>query len=122
MRDIPFILLGVLLNASAQLLIKTGMMKVSSFDVRPSAIAFEAAKVVFQPYNFAGLLCYVVSVGIWMYVLSRAEVSFAYPFLSVGYVVVAVAGHLFFGENLSFYRIAGIATICVGVILISKSA
>ena len=49
----------------------------------------------------AGLLCYVVSVAVWLLVLSRVEVSFAYPLLSVGYIVNAVAGYYLFQENLS---------------------
>ena len=56
-----------------------------------------------------------------MAVLSKVEVSFAYPFLSVGYVVAAVVGYYFFGEALSVIRIVGIVIICIGVYLISRS-
>jgi multidrug transporter EmrE-like cation transporter len=56
-----------------------------------------------------------------MLVLSRVEVSFAYPFLSVGYIVTAVAGYAVFNEQLSLTKIMGIALICLGVILIAGS-
>jgi multidrug transporter EmrE-like cation transporter len=56
-----------------------------------------------------------------MAVLSRVEVSFAYPFLSIGYVVVAIVGYYFFNESLTLTRILGILIICVGVYLISRS-
>jgi multidrug transporter EmrE-like cation transporter len=48
-------------------------------------------------------------------------VSIAYPMLSVGYIVTAVAAWYLFGENLSASRIAGIAVIIVGVALVARS-
>jgi multidrug transporter EmrE-like cation transporter len=70
---------------------------------------------------WAAMVCYAISILLWMAVLSKVEVSFAYPFLSIGYVVAALVGYQFFGESLSLVRIAGIAVICVGVYLISRS-
>ena len=67
------------------------------------------------------MLCYAISILLWMSVLSKAEVSFAYPFLSVGYVLSAVLGYVFFSESITVIRIAGIVVICIGVILISRS-
>lgn len=67
------------------------------------------------------MFCYATSILLWMSVLSKVEVSFAYPFLSVGYVVAAIAGYCLFNENLSPLRIIGIIVICIGVILISQS-
>jgi multidrug transporter EmrE-like cation transporter len=67
------------------------------------------------------MICYAVSILLWMAVLSKVEVSFAYPFLSIGYVVAALVGYQFFGESLSLTRIAGILVICLGVFLISRS-
>ena len=70
---------------------------------------------------WGAMICYALSIFLWMSVLSKVEVSYAYPFLSVGYVVSAVAGYALFNENLSPVRIAGIIVICIGVILISRS-
>ena len=67
-------------------------------------------------------MCYVISVGVWMMALSRVEVSYAYPLLSVGYIVTAFAGHLFFEEELGAVRWVGILVICLGVYLIPRSA
>jgi len=62
-----------------------------------------------------------VSVMVWLLVLSRVEVSFAYPLLSVGYIVNAVAAYYLFQENISLTRIAGILIIVAGVYLITRS-
>jgi len=69
----------------------------------------------------AGLSCYVFSVGLWLVTLSRVQVSFAYPFLSVGYVVTALAAYVHLGEDLSMMRVSGISLICLGVMLVAKS-
>jgi len=55
-----------------------------------------------------------------MYVLSKVQVSFAYPFLSVGYVIVVGAAYLFFREPVSVMKLAGIALICAGVVLVAR--
>jgi drug/metabolite transporter (DMT)-like permease len=56
-----------------------------------------------------------------LYVLSKVELSFAYPFLSLAYVAVAVFAYFIFREDLNAWRIAGIAFICVGTVLIARS-
>lgn len=120
-RYIPMILLSVGLNAVAQLLLKKGMASIGHFAFSAGELLRVAPTVAINPFIVSGLLSYVVSVGIWMLVLSRVDVSAAYPFLSVGYVIAAVGGWLFFAEHLSLERMFGIALICVGVILIAKS-
>ena len=72
-------------------------------------------------YLWGAMLCYAVSIVIWMVVLSKVEVSYAYPFLSIGYVLSAVVGYFWFSESISPIRIVGIVVICVGVVLISRS-
>ena len=120
-KYIPLILSGVLLNAAAQLFLKKGMTVLGTFDFTIAGISPMVVRAAISPFILAGLMSYAISVGIWMLVLSRVEVSFAYPFLSVGYIVTAIAGYSLFHENLSPVRIGGIALICLGVILISRS-
>ena len=74
-----------------------------------------------NPYVMAGLTCYVVSVMVWLMVLSRVEVTFAYPLLSIGYIVTAFAGWVFFDENMNYLRWSGILVICLGVYLITRT-
>lgn len=121
MSYFPLIMLGVLLNAAAQLFLKEGMRRIGHFEfvwANAVPITLQAAGNVFV---LGGLLCYVISVVVWLLVLSRAEVSFAYPLLSVGYIVNAVAGYYLFQENLSITRITGILIICVGVYFVTRS-
>ncbi|MBX3576956.1 MAG: EamA family transporter [Rhizobiaceae bacterium] len=120
MKYIAFILFTVMTNAAAQVMLKQGMLSLGplSFDgVNP---VVKVLQVVFNPWVFAGLLTFVISMASHLYVLSKVELSFAYPFLSLAYVAVAVFAYFVFREDLNAYRIAGIAAICVGTILIAQ--
>jgi drug/metabolite transporter (DMT)-like permease len=78
-------------------------------------------QIVFSPWIFAGLLTFVISMASHLYVLSKVDLSFAYPFLSLAYVAVALFAWLLFKEELGAYKIAGIAFICIGTVLIAQS-
>ncbi len=121
MTYLPLIMLGVMLNAAAQLLLKEGMRRIGHFDFIWANLVPIAVQVAGNVFILGGLACYVVSVAVWLLVLSRVEVSFAYPLLSVGYIVNAVAGYYLFQENLSAPRISGIVIICVGVYFVTRS-
>lgn len=120
-KYIPLILFGVALNAAAQLLLKKGMTMLGPFAFTVPDLVRIVPAVALNAYIVGGLLSYVVSVAAWMLVLSRVDVSAAYPFLSVGYIIAAVGGWLFFAEQISGQRILGIALICVGVVFIARS-
>lgn len=115
------ILSGVLLNATAQLLLKAGTNAVGRFEFAAHNIVPVAARVAFEPHILAGMACYAVSLVVWIMGLSRVEVSIAYPLLSLGYVINAVAAWYLFGESVGAMRIAGIGFIIVGVYLIARS-
>lgn len=117
--NIILILLSVLLNCAAQLLIRKGML--IEGEVGMQNMLSHIGSMITNLWLWGAMLCYALSILLWMSVLSKVEVSYAYPFLSVGYIVSAVAGYALFNENLSPVRIAGIIVICIGVILISRS-
>lgn len=123
MNPISFalILTGVLLNASAQLLLKAGVNAIGHFDFSRANILPIGIKLATQWPIIGGLSCYVLSVVVWILALSRVEVSIAYPMLSLGYVVNALAAWYFFGEMVSLQRIAGIGIILVGVYILART-
>jgi multidrug transporter EmrE-like cation transporter len=115
------ILTGVLLNAGAQLLLKAGVTPLGELSVGFGNLLPTAARVLVQWPIIAGLTCYVVSVGVWIVGLSRVEVSLAYPMLSLGYVVNALAAWWLFGEALGPMRCAGMLLILAGVFVMSRT-
>ena len=116
-----FLLTGVLLNAAAQLLLKAGTNAVGRFEFSAENIVPIGIKLAFEPHIAGGVACYVVSLVVWIMGLSRVEVSIAYPMLSIGYVLNAVAAWYLFGESLTAQKLVGIAFIVAGVFLVARS-
>ena len=120
-KFIPVILFTVLTNAAAQIMLKKGMLSVGAVSFEGGALAGAAIRMAINPYIVMGLFTFVISMASHLVVLSRVELSFAYPFLSLAYVVVAVYAYVVFQEDLNAYRIAGISLICCGTVLIAQS-
>jgi multidrug transporter EmrE-like cation transporter len=115
------VLCGVLLNAGAQLLLKAGTNAVGAFAFSRDNILPVGWKLASEPHIIGGLACYVVSVVVWIMALSRVEVSIAYPMLSIGYVVNAIAAWYLFGEAVTAMRMTGIGFIIIGVFIVARS-
>ena len=115
------VFVSVALNASAQLLLKQGTKAVGLMAVDVSSGGTVLLRAAFSPWVWTGLASYVVSVALWILVLSRVELSYAYPMVSMGYVMAALAAKLFWHEQLSLVRVLGIGVICLGVFLVSRS-
>jgi len=120
--QLALVLLGVLLNAIAQLLLKAGAGALAGVELRFANATAIAGRLVLNPPIIGGLICYAISVVVWILALSRVEVSVAYPMLSVGYVLNALAAWWLFHEDLSVMRMAGIGVILVGVWLVARSS
>ena len=120
LNNFILILTGVLLNAVAQLALKASVR-----DLGPIALSRDTAlpvslRLITEPMLWTGLGCYGVSVIVWIVALSRVDVSMAYPMLSIGYIVNAIAAWWLFHEALGPMRIAGILLIIFGVIVLTK--
>ncbi len=119
--SLALILAGVFLNAVAQLLLKAGTNAVGHFEFSAENVVPVGLKLAFQPYIMAGIGCYLASLVVWLMALSRVQVSIAYPMLSIGYVLNAIAAWYLFGESVTPMRLAGIGIIIVGVYIVARS-
>jgi len=118
---LPLILFTVLTNAAAQIMLKKGMIAVGSLDIAADGLVGTVLRVVFSPFVFFGLATFVVSMASHLIVLSKVQLSYAYPFLSLAYVVVAAYSYFFFAEDVGLARLAGFGLIIAGTILIAQS-
>lgn len=118
-KSLFLVLSSVSLNALAQVVLRKAMLLM--LPLGASASLQFVRKLISNPYLWAGLCCYTLSIGLWLAVLSRLQVSLAYPMLSIGYIIAAALGVLFLQESLGAYRVMGIVIICLGVILISRN-
>jgi drug/metabolite transporter (DMT)-like permease len=112
---------NIIFNVIGQLLLKQGMNKLGNFKISLDALIPVFIKAFLSPYILLGLGCYVTGFLIWLIVLAKAEISYAYPLISLGYVLTAVMGWWLLGENVTWMRITGIMVTCFGVFLISQS-
>lgn len=123
MSQLPLILGTVSLVVCGQLLLKTGMRRVGVIDGErlrsPLRLVMD---VVRTPAVILGLCIYGASALAWIVVLSRTELSFAYPFLSLAYVIVTVAAMVLLGERFSARQWAGLVAVVAGVLLVALSA
>ncbi|NDW06640.1 transporter [Jiella pacifica] len=120
-KYIPFILFTVLTNAAAQVMLKYGMMQLGTLSFVGVNPILKILQIVFNPWVFLGLCTFVISMASHLFVLSKVDLSFAYPFLSLAYVVVAVFAYFVFREDVNAMRILGIALICGGTFFIAWS-
>jgi multidrug transporter EmrE-like cation transporter len=115
------IMIGVLFNAAAQLLLKAGTNSVGAFAFSRENILPVGWQLATEPHIIAGISCYVFSVVVWVLALSRVEVSIAYPMVSIGYLLNAIAAWYLFGEAVSVTRLVGIGVIILGVFIVARS-
>jgi drug/metabolite transporter (DMT)-like permease len=116
------ILLDVALNVAGQLTLKHGMTKLGNFSLSLANLASVFFQAAFSPFILLGLICYGLGFLVWLVVLAKAEVSYAYPMISLGYVFTAVLGWMLLGEKVNDLRILGILAICLGVYLVARSS
>ena len=112
---------GVLLNAAAQLLLKAGTNVMGVITLTRDDWLDTLMRMATQGYFITGVIFYGVSLIVWILGLSRVPVSIAYPMLSLGYVINAIAAHYLFGEMVTVTRWLGIGFIILGVWLVARS-
>ena len=118
---IAMILVSVTLAAVAQLTLKHGMNQVKdSFGV-VNLNAESLKAVAGQASVWAGLFLFGLSALVWLAVLSRTSLSFAYPFAALTYVLILVFDQFVLDENVPALRWGGVAFIAMGIFLISRT-
>ncbi len=110
---------AILLNVCGHIFLKAGMNKIGAID--PLLLILNFKKVFLTPFVLLGISSYVASVALYMVVLSRTYLSFAYPLMmSTGYVLIVFFSWQVFKEPFTLYKWIGMGLILVGVLLIGK--
>jgi multidrug transporter EmrE-like cation transporter len=120
-KYIPLILAVVTTNALSQILLKHGMNTIGRFEFDRGNLVTMLPVVALNPFIIGGLAVLVFSMGLHLMALSRVDLSFAYPFLSISYILVLIAGYFVFGETVNASRMVGVALICGGTFFIARS-
>lgn len=117
---IVIIIFTVVLSVVAQIFVKSGINLLGPIDFKTRLLS-AYTRVFFTPLVLIGTLIYTVSILLWLYSLSKVDLSFAYPFAALSHVLVPLASLLLLGEEVPLRRWIGIAVICVGLIVVSRS-
>ncbi len=119
-RFLPSIFISVFLNGAAQLFLRKGLLGIEFFVPKDFSDIFVFINGLMNFYFISGVFCFAFSFLSWIYVLSKVEVTVAYPFSSLAYVIVLLGGLFLFGESVSFEKVFGVLLICIGVIFVAK--
>jgi multidrug transporter EmrE-like cation transporter len=120
-KYIPLILFTVLTNFASQVMLKKGMTKIDKFEVSLSGFMSSATGIIFNGYVILGLLVMVISMASHLVVLSRVEISYAYPFLGLSFVLITLWGYFVLGESVDLWRVSGVLLICAGVAVVAHT-
>lgn len=119
----PFLLLLIALSftVTGELLLKHGMNKVGVLSLQPNLIVPMLARTFTTPQVLMGFASVFTGSLFWLAVISRIDLSLAYPMLSIGYIIVVIASWLLLGEQLSVFRVLGALIIVGGVFVLTRS-
>jgi len=115
------ILLSVSLSALAQVALKLGMSGAGVTRALADGGAAQVAWAVASEWRvLGGLVLYFASAAAWLFVLARLQVSAAYPFVGLGFVLTLLLGWAWLGDTLSVGRVLGTLLVAAGVVLIAR--
>jgi drug/metabolite transporter (DMT)-like permease len=121
LTDFGFLFCGVLLNALAQIALKSATRVSGPLIATDARVWQRALDLLVVPSLWYALGAYALSIVVWLVGLSRVPVNQAYPLLSLGYVINIGLAWWLLGEVTNAQRVAGIGVIVLGVILVARS-
>lgn len=119
MQAVIPILGSVVVGVIGQLLLKTAMTKSGPLGLRGGQAIKTALTIVLNPGVWAGFSLYGISMVLWLAGLSQVELGYAFPFLSLSYVLILLGSRFWLGEAIGGMRLTGVLAICIGVSLVA---
>ena len=120
-KSILLILISISIAVGGQILLKIGLNRIGSIVVNNiSSLGHLFLGVIKSPMVLIGLFMYVISAAIWLVVISAVDLSFAYPFIGLTYVLILIVSKFILKEDVNPIRWAGAAIITIGVVVISR--
>ena len=119
--NLILIISSVFLNAIAQIFLKSGMPSLAPINLDQPVLK-TSLSIILNGYNILGFISYGLSIIIWLWVLAKVDVSFAYPFQALGYILVTILAWMIFNEEINILRILALIIISIGLIILALSA
>ncbi|MFZ3101852.1 MAG: EamA family transporter [Desulfitobacteriaceae bacterium] len=112
-RTFGIALFSIFLGATGQFLFRLGMLHFGKVSI--VSIWRQLFGVIFTPTIFLGFICFGISSILWLVIISRWQLNFAYPLVALGYVFVIIYGTVFLQEALTLPKVIGIVIILIGI-------
>jgi drug/metabolite transporter (DMT)-like permease len=121
MINLALIVITVLLNTAGQFVMKIGMNQVGRIALNSGGVMHGFLRAAGSPLVIVGFVLYGLSAAMWLIILSRVNLSWAYPLVSISYVIVALFSSTVLHERFSLARLVGTLVICLGVALVART-
>lgn len=119
--NLLIIITSILMSSTAHVVLKKGMTSLEqSYGSQSHSFIDTAWITATNVWILGGMTLHVGALVVWLWALSRVDITFAYPFLALGYVLVSLMAWFWLGETLTQTRIAGMVIIIVGIIVLSR--
>lgn len=122
LNELSLVLAAIFLGSVGQLMIKTGLnsftAKFGSISI--STIWVKIPAIVTTPQIIIATICFAISASFWCVVMSKRDLSQVYPFIALAHVFITMMAYFFLKEQIGAWRIAGIAIIVIGVIVLAQ--
>ena len=119
--NIAIIVLSIFMSSTAHIFLKKGMMVYAINTVKSGDIISLVWAVGTNPWVVGGMFLHVTALVVWLWALSKVDISFAYPFLALGYILVSAMAWFWLGEELSPIRILGMGIIIIGILVLARA-
>ncbi len=112
-RTFSIALFSIFLGATGQFLFRVGMLHFGKVSL--SGIWRQLFGIISTPAIFFGFICFGISSILWLVIISRWQLNFAYPLVALGYIIVIMYGTVFLQEVLTLPKVIGILLVLVGI-------
>lgn len=121
LQTLLLILVSVSLSAAAQISFKLGVTSAEAQVSTSSSGVMSLLHALLTPGVLGGLALYGLGTLLWLSALGRVEVSQAYPFVGLGFILTSLLGYALFGEALGLQRLLGILLVIGGIVVVARS-
>jgi uncharacterized membrane protein len=120
MIDFVYIFAAVLFTVYGQLVVKWQVLKAGTLPTMTRDKIFFLLSLVFNPWILSGLAAAFLAMLCWLVAMTKFELSYAYPFMSLAFVLVLFLSALFFHETINVPKVLGVLLVIVGIIVASR--
>lgn len=120
MSQLALVLISVFMGSAGQIILKIGANKLGDFNLSIGTFFQSIWIILKSPTIMIGLVLFGLSFLAWIKVLTKSELSQAYPLVSLSYIIIGLVSPILFNEQLTIQKIMGMGAIVLGVFILNQ--